>query len=430
MHISLSSYNYTPLFNLKKTDFISLKTNLEEYIPFGEDNMLPTQLNKLAREVPVHRAIMNSKTNYVIGKGLASNHPKIASFIKRPNNVNIDLANVMRRIVYDYFCHGNAYFEIVTNRHKSFFYLYHQDTSKIRIASDLDHFIIHPNWEEYKGKNDENAQTIPVYPYFEKGTDGLYHAVYHIKDYEPEFFYYGLCSYFAGLRSIIITGLTNVWNQRRLERHFSAPGLLIIPGVNDDGDAEALDEEFKKYMGASSENAADIIIQYLQDLGPGQTAQQAQYIDFLKKEEGNWLALHQQAELSLITIHNWFRTLTPYSDEKAGFDKNKIISEYEIAMSSIIRPHQDLFLKHLYGIFKHFGIDSEEIDFVNEPPVQRINPYKFVWEVRRDSGLDFDKDDPVQKQLVIAVRNTFGLAEEFPDKTKPSDSTQIQKGND
>ena len=422
MKTYLSSYNYTPLFNLKKTDFISLTTNLEEYIPFGEDNQLPSQLNKLAREVPVHRAILNSKTNYVIGKGLASNNPKISAFIKQPNNINIDLASVMRRTVYDYFTQGNAYFELVTNASKSFLFLYHNDASKFRIASSLDHFIIHPNWEEYKGKNDENAQTLPVYPNFEKGPDGLYHSAYHIKDYEPEFFYYGLCSYFAGLRSIIITGLTNIWNQRRLESHFSAPGLLIIPGVNDEVDATALDAEFQNYMGASSTKAADIIIQYLQDLGPGQTAQQAQYIDFLKKEEGNWLALHQQAELSLITIHNWFRSLTPYSDDKAGFDKSRIISEYEIAMSSIIRPHQDMFLKHLYKILTDFNFPEADLDFVNEPPVQRINPYKFVWEVRRDAGLDFDPADPIQKQLVIQVRNTFGQ----PDNmlTDSIDNTQ------
>jgi hypothetical protein len=405
--VSFSTYNYTPLFNLNKTDFINLKSNLEEYIPFGEDNLLPTQLNKLSREAPVHRAILNSKTNYIIGKGLASNNAAIKDFIQHPNNTNLDLTDTLRRIVFDYFTHGNAYIEIVTNADRSFLYIYHLDASKVRIAANEKEVLIHPDWEQFKGTNDELTDILPLYPEFSKQADGLHHAVYHIKDYEPEFYYYGLPSYYAGLRSIIITGLTNVWNQRRLERHFSAPGLLIIPGVNDDADAAALDAEFQKYMGALSENSTDLIIQYLQDLGPGQTAQAAQYIDFLKKEEGNWLTLHSQAEMSLITIHNWFRTLTPYSEDKSGFDKNRIISEYEVAMSSIIRPAQEHFLKHLKVLLRAFNYKSEEIDFINEPPIQRINPYKFVWEVRRDSGLDFDPKDPVQQQLVIQLRNTF-----------------------
>ena len=161
-------------------------------------------------------------------------------------------------------------------------------------------------------------------------------------------------------------------------------------------------------MGVSSEKSTDIIIQYLQDLSPGQSSQNAQYIEFAQNIEGNWIDLHRQAEISMITVHNWFRSLTPYSDEGGGFDKNRIISEYEIAMSSIIRPNQEMFLKHLQLIFEAFGFPADDFEFINEPPVQKINPFKFVWEVRRDSGLDFDRNDPVQRQLVIQIRNTFG----------------------
>ncbi|MBS4057365.1 MAG: phage portal protein [Bacteroidales bacterium] len=426
MVLSLSAYNYTPLFNLRKSDFIDLKSGLDEYIPLGEDNLLPTQLNKLAREVPVHRAILNSKTNYVIGKGLASENDKIAAFINHPNNSMLGLADVMRRLVFDYFTHGNAWIEVVTDKQMSFLYIYHIDTSKVRLATNLQEIIIHPDWENYKGKADNNSLHLPLYPGFSKQPDGLYHAVYHIKDYEPEFYHYGLCAYFAGLRSIIITGLANVWNQSRLERQFSAPGLLIIPGVNDDADALALDEEFQKYMGGSGQKSMDVIIQYLADLSPGQSSQAAQYIEFKKNEEGNWLELHKQAEMSLITIHNWFRTLTPYSDDKSGFDRNRIIAEYEVAMASIIRPHQEMFIKHISKLLNDFNFPAANFDFINEPPVQKINPYKFIWEVRRDSGLDFDLTDPVQRQLVIQARNTFGAVTDGfhseKDQSKPLDT--------
>lgn len=406
---SFSTYNYTPLFNLKKSDFINLRSNLEEYVPFGLDNLLPTQLNKLAREVPVHRAILNAKTNYIIGKGLASEDSFLKSFLRTPNNAGLSLTDVLRRIVFDYYTHGNAYIEIVTDKRKSFLNLFHTDASKVRLAAESPIAILHPDWENFK-TNDEYTSRIPLFPYFEKGEDGLFHSIYHIKDYEPEFYYYGLCSYFAGLRSIIITGLANIWNQRRLERHFSSPGLLVIPGVNDPADAQLLDDEFTKFQGADGEKAMELIIQYLSDPAPGTAAQMAQYLEFKRNEEGNWMDLHKQAEMSLITIHNWFRTLTPYSDDKSGFDKNRIISEYEVAMASIIRPHQEMFLQHLFNIFSNFNIQTHELDFINEPPVQKINPYKFVWEVRRDHGLDFDPNDPIQKQLVIQVRNTFGSA--------------------
>ena len=407
MKVKFSEYNYTPLLNLAKSDFIDLKSNFEFYIPFGDDNLLPTQLNKLSREVPVHRAILNAKANYITGKGLASSNKILGRWIRKPNNSNDNLNVIIKKIIFDYLNLGNAFLEIVTDKNKSFLFLYHIDASKVRFATSSENCWIHPDWEQLKGKNDPNLTALPLYPYFAMGDDGLFHAVFHIKDYEPEFYFYGLPAYFPGLRSIIISGLVNVWNQTRLERQFNSPGLLIIPGVNDPAEAEALDAEFQKYKGIDGEKAADIIIQYLSDLAPGQASQAAQYVQFKKDNEGNWLDLHKQAEASLITIHNWFRTLTPYSDDKSGFDKNRIISEYEVAMSSVIRPHQEMFAQQLSRILSDFDLPTDDLEFINEPPVNLINPFKFVWEARRDSGLDYDKTDPLQRQLVAQVKNTF-----------------------
>ena len=404
---SFSTYNYLPLLNLKRSDFINLKTNYEIFIPFGEDNLLPTQLNQLAREVPVHRAILNSKSSYVLGRGFVTRNPVIQKLIESPNNTFEDLNTIFRYIVHDYLTIGNAYLEIITNPAKTFMYWYHTDSSKCRLSAVENEVLIHPSWAEFKGKNDENLTRVPLFPEFKKGADGLMHSIYHIKDYEPEFFYYGLCSYFPGLRSIIISGLTNLWNQNRLEQGFTAPGLLIIPGINDETDAEELDAEFAKFKGVDGEKSGDIIIQYLADLSPGQTSQQAKFIEFKKNEEGNWLNLHTQSELSIITIHNWFRSLTPYSGENTGFDSNRIVNEYEIAINSIVTPLQTFFLRHLDQILKHFKLPAGQLSFLNEPPIQRINPLKFVWEARRDAGLDFDPTDPIQKMLIMQLKNTF-----------------------
>ena len=209
------------------------------------------------------------------------------------------------------------------------------------------------------------------------------------------------------MRSIIISGLTNLWNQNRLENGFTSPGLLIVPGINDPSDAESLDSEFNKFRGVDGEKSGDFIIQYLADLSPGQTSQQAKFIEFKKNEEGNWMNLHQQAELSIITVHNWFRSLTPYSGESTGYDSNRIVNEYEIALNSIINPMQTFFLRHFDQILKYFSLPTGQLTFINEPPIQRIHPLKFVWEARRDAGLPFDKNDPIQNQLVIQVTNSF-----------------------
>ena len=77
-------FSYAPVLDLVDTDVILDPSTLKLFVPFGIDNALPRQLIKLAREVPVHRAILNSKTNYILGQGIQSSDPATDSFLKSP----------------------------------------------------------------------------------------------------------------------------------------------------------------------------------------------------------------------------------------------------------------------------------------------------------------------------------------------------------
>ena len=400
-------FNYSPVLNLFDSDFVDLRYKYKDYVPFGDDNNLPRQLIKLAREVPVHRAILNSKTSYISGQGIQSTDAATHRFLEHPNNIKESFAYILKKLVFDYLTFGNCYYEIVTNRKQSFVYCYHQDATHVRLHVDGKHALIHPYWDMYAGMKDEYLQVVSLFPEASKGKDGLYHSIIQLKDYEPEFFYYGIPSYFAGIRNVIISGLTNIWNQTRLESSFATPGLLVIPGVNSDEAADELDAMFQQYKGALSSKANEIIIQYLSDLGPGISSQEAKFISFNRDKEDNWTSLHKQSEISLITIHNWFRTLTPYSDEKAGFDSGRILNEYDIAISTVIHPIQEVFIQSLETSLSECNLQFKDFEFINTPPISRINPMKYVWEIRRDTGLDYDKTDPVQKLLVLQLKNIY-----------------------
>jgi hypothetical protein len=406
MSYKLFEYNYTPLLNLFESDFIDLD-NVHDFIPFGEDNLLPQQIIQLSRSVAVHRAILNSKTFFIAGNGFVSEDKKLSQFLTGVNNFSENLRDVFFKLLFDDLNIGNAYFEIVTDKSKSFFNLYHIDGSKCRISANEDTIIIHPDWSAYKGKNDDLTQEIPLYPFYKKGDNKLYRTVVHIKQYEPEFYHYGLPTWYAGLNSVIIAGLTDVWNQSRLEKQFNASGLLIIPGVNDDKDAETLDAEFDKFKGSANERSHDLIVQYLKDLGPGQLRDTAQYIEFKKNEEGNWIDLHRQAHTNLLSIHNWFKSLASFFGEKTGFDTKRIINEYEIALNTTIRIYQSKYLDLFKKIFTDFGYNPEDLDITNESPVYRLNPLKYVWEIRREMGLEYNPDDPKQKLFYSELKNTF-----------------------
>jgi len=209
--LHLLSYKYAPLLDLFESDFIDLD-NAKDYIPFGEDNLLPQQIVQLSRSVAIHRSILNSKSFYIAGNGFASEDKPLKEYLESVNNYDESLRDVFYKLIFDELNTGNAFFEVITDRNRSFITLYHIDSSICRLSAKDETVIIHPDWAKYKGKNDKLKKEIPLYPYFAKGDDGQYHSVIHIKQYEPEFFHYGLPTWYAGLKSVIIAGLTDVWN--------------------------------------------------------------------------------------------------------------------------------------------------------------------------------------------------------------------------
>ena len=375
----------------------------KDYIPFGEDNLFPQQIAHISREVALHRALLNSKAFYIAGKEFISNSPALSKLLLTVNNNDETLKDVFYKLIYDELNIGNSWFEIVTDSRKSFVQLYHIDGLTARLTNDKT-VILHPDWSTYTGKNDKKQKVIALYPKFTK--DGnLYRSVYHLKQYESQFFYYGLPSWFSGLRSIIIAGLTNSWNQSRLENQFSATGLLIVPGVNTPEEAAELENMLSGYSGFAK--AAKLLKYYLSDLGPGESRELAQYIEFKKNEEGNWIELHKQSQSELITIHNWFKSLCSFV-ENTGFDTNRIINEYNIALNTVIKVYQQKYITVFKKIIATFGYDVSELSIINESPSELLHPLKYIWELRKDMGLPYDKNDPKQKLFYQELQNTYG----------------------
>lgn len=192
---------------------------------------------------------------------------------------------------------------------------------------------------------------------------------------------------------------------------------MIIPGVNSDGDAIKLQEKIDKFTGSDNNpNSNNLLVQFNKDLGPGKTRDSAQYFAFETNTESQWILLYQQSHNNMLSIHNWFKTLCSFYGEKTGFDTARIINEYEVALNTIIKQFQGRYLDIFNPIFQAFGYNTDELDFENQPPVFRINPVSYVWEVRRDAGMPFDKTDPRQQVFFSELKNTFNS--ETADKAK------------
>jgi hypothetical protein len=392
--ISLSADDPAPVSD------VALDFNTFEFIPFGADNLFPQALALFSRLSPNHRGILNSKLIYIMGDGIASDDEPTNELIKIVNYEGESLTDVTSKGMRDDITFGNVFMEFITDRNGSFLWCNHIDATKCRLAKDKENVILHPDWRRYNGKSDKFRRVLPLYPKWVKDTDengfSAFRTVVHMKDYEPEFVYYGLPDYIAAKDSINIDYKTNKWNLARLKNSFRISGILVVPVKDPKESKEVLDNIKKNYIG--EDNQAKLLTITKSRSTENEKADQTQLIETKQDDGGSWMDLHSQSISDMVTTHRWFRSLCSLADN-TGFDTQRILNEYEVALNTTIASFQKSWLELYMKMYKEVTRQDVELKFINRPPFDTDN-YKYIWELRREKGLDYDENDPAQNIIV------------------------------
>jgi hypothetical protein len=372
------------------------------YWRFGSDNLFPQAIAILNRRSTVHRGILKSKVRFIGGRGFSCDekNAQLEWWIAHCNARNENLKSVIKNLIYDYKAFGNAFLEIVTNSKQSFLNIYQQDATKCRLAWDKKEIILHHNWRNYSGEKSYEKR-LPIYPVFKDTGDGYLRSIVHLKEYEPEFENYGLMDWVAGLNVSAIAYKTDKWNISRLDNSFNSSGVLVVAGeFKSDKDYEDFKTEFEnKFTGEGNQGK---ILMMAQRPGADPDAG-TRFVDVNKASEGDWMDLHVQSTNDLIIAHGWYRSLTGIADN-TGFDTQRILNEYEIALNTVISEEQEMILNVLREILLRVGgIDGESLMFANKPPATAKPAYMFIWEARQADGLEFDPEDELQKGFLANI---------------------------
>ena len=369
------------------------------YQKFGSDNLFPQAIASLTRKSPIHRGVLNYKRVFIGGKGFNfdEGNQQLEAVIKRANTRE-SLSQVLKKIILDKSEFGNGFMEITTDSRKTFVNLFHQDATKIRLLKDGTGVVIHPDWANEHSYTPEQVKILPFYPNF-IDDGGVMRSVIQFKNYEPEFTLYGIPEWVSALDAVAIGYKTNKWNVSRLDNSFQSSGVLLVDGDMSDEDAEELKEDFKnEFTGEGNQGKILMIIKQL-----GKT-EGTQFVPIQQANEGDWMKLHKQSADDIIVAHNWFRSLSGIRDSE-GFDTQRILNEYQIALSTVISEEQQNYLDVLIPLFDDFGIDATSLSFVNKPPVNiatAINLNKVITkgEARKAIGLQVDETDETMNQTI------------------------------
>ena len=389
--VSVGNSKKEPLFTLSASTVSS-----DKFWRWGDDNMLPQVLSLMSRRSTTHRRIINDKADYIAGKGFSYNEAdaRLTAFVKSANGAGESLRTILNRVAFDKALLGNAFLEVITDNQGSFLSLHHQDASKVRIARDDRHVILHHNWAAFKS---EEAISLPIYPLFEEQDDGSLRTVIHYKEYEPMFSHYGVPKYIAGMGVSAIAYKTDCWNIARLDNSFQLSGVMMLDAaVGSEEDAEQIVHAAQKRFAGEPGQVMCIVRN-------GQENDNSQFIPVTSNNEGDWSQLHDQATSDIVIAHSWFRSLSGL-DYASGFSAERILHEYEVALNTVILAEQAELLSPIKRILQEVTqINSASLEVINRPPTRSKPTYMKVWEARKADGLEYDAEDEHQQMFLAEL---------------------------
>jgi hypothetical protein len=316
--------------------------NRLDYVLYGEGNMMPQYLISRYNNSAIHKAIIISKKEQILGDGMVSlNNPMATvNFINESENVK----DVFEKCALDLVLFGGFALNVIWSRdRKSIAEIYHIDFSRIRSGKinpetdKIEKYFYSPDWS--------NIKKFPPTEYdaFSQ-EDGRPSQIYYYKQYSPSQSYYPHPDYSGGLASIEIDVNIKEFHANNLKNGMM-PSLWInmnngLPGPEEQRlITRALESQF-----SSVNNAGRPIISFNEskELSPEITQIQT------SANDGYYQAIYDDIIRSILSAHRISSgELFGISTANKLGSKDEITTHIEYVRKTVIMPYQ----KQLLGVF-------------------------------------------------------------------------------
>jgi hypothetical protein len=231
----------------------SKNTSDQTYVTWGIGNLYPVYLLKLYSESPIHGAIVNQKTTYVLGNGLKTQD---GSPIDIQVNATDSMNEFVGKITKDHLLFNAFAVEVVFNVFGQPIEYHHVPVHKVRMNKNKTKFWVNDDWllsrktiqyERYSVKDNKDS-TSKIFYY-----DGFFPSVYNV---------YPTPEYTNAIVSIETDIAIKNFNLNNIKNHFS-PNTIItffngsnVPDGVKKGVINEIEEKFK------GENGKKFIIDF------------------------------------------------------------------------------------------------------------------------------------------------------------------------
>jgi hypothetical protein len=308
------------------------------WVYYGEHNLLPQYFIELFDNCAIHKAVVISKVNQIMGDGVVSlNNPMATiNLINESENVS----EVMRKCALDFMLFGGFALNVIWAKDKkSIAEIYHIDFSRIRSGKlneddKIECYYYSPEW-----KNIKKYPPVEIKAFSQNEKDP--NQIYYYKNYIPSMSYYPIPDWSAGQRSMEIDIETKNFHMNNLRKGM-VPSLWInynngIPGEEEQRDlVRALESQY-----GGTDNAGQAIISF------NESQEQSPVITQIPRNDNDnyYQALSDDVTRSILSSHRvssaeLFGIAT--SGKLGG--GNEITEHSEYFRKMVIMPYQNCLL--------------------------------------------------------------------------------------
>ena len=406
------------------------------YVLYGDDNLMPNYLITRFNNSAIHKAIVISKVNQILGDGIVSLNNPMASvnLINKKENVH----DVMKKCALDLVLFGGYALNVIWSRdRKTVAEIYHIDFSKVRCGKinpetdEIEKYYYSLDWTNVKKYGVEEYDTF-------NQEDGEPSQILYYKAYQPNNSYYPVPDYSGALASIEIDVNIKEFHSNNLKNGM-LPSLWIdfVNGIPDDDQkriiTRALEEQY-----SSVNNAGRPIISFNEsaELSPKITQIPA------SSNDGYYQAIYDDIIRSILSGHRISSgELFGISTSGKLGTRNEIVDHSEFIRKTVIMPYQDELLPtfnklvslktQTYTTFEIKPMSIYEVGDVVEKPVVENAPVTPVEAVAVNENIkgmkgreyqalmrivrEYNKGKITRMQAIQMLKSGYGLTEEECD---------------
>jgi hypothetical protein len=246
-------------FNVASLPVFSEVLQRSPWVYYGENNLLPQYFIELFDNCAIHKSVIISKVNQIMGDGIVSlNNPMATVNLINPTE---NITEVMRKCALDFMLFGGFALNVIWSKDKqTIAEIYHLDFSRVRSGKlndedFIDTYYYSANWKDYK-----KFPPIEIKAFSQNEKDP--NQIYYYKSYMPSMSYYPVPDWSAGQRAIEIDVESKNFHMNNL-RSGMVPSLWInynngIPGEEEQKIlVRALESQY-----SGTDNAGQAIISF------------------------------------------------------------------------------------------------------------------------------------------------------------------------